>query len=105
MTISAARRSSKGGGGGHAAGGFSLLEMVIALSLVALVVSIGAISYASGRDQRSLREAAVRIEEDEATTGGWRETPWILTAPITVQVSLASMASTSVDQASTNAGR
>ncbi|NNC89832.1 MAG: hypothetical protein HKN82_15350 [Akkermansiaceae bacterium] len=35
---------------------------MIALSLVVLIVSIGAISYSSGRDERSLREAAVRIE-------------------------------------------
>jgi prepilin-type N-terminal cleavage/methylation domain-containing protein len=44
------------------AAGFSLLELVIALSLVALIVSIGAISYASGKDERVLRETAVRIE-------------------------------------------
>lgn len=35
---------------------------MIALSLVALIVSIGTISYASGRDERLLRETAIRIE-------------------------------------------
>lgn len=42
--------------------GFSLIEMVLALSLVALIVGIGAISYALGRDERVLRESATKIE-------------------------------------------
>ena len=42
--------------------GFSLIEMVIALTLVVLIVGIGVVGYASGRDERVLREAAVRVE-------------------------------------------
>jgi prepilin-type N-terminal cleavage/methylation domain-containing protein len=42
--------------------GFSLIEMVLALSLVALIVGIGSIGYSNGRDERLLREATVRVE-------------------------------------------
>ena len=40
----------------------SLLELVIALSLIALLVGIGAISYASGGDERVMRQTAAQLE-------------------------------------------
>lgn len=46
---------------GHRAG-MTLLEVVIALSLVALIVGIGVVKYADGADERALRVAASKIE-------------------------------------------
>ena len=42
--------------------GFSLIEMVLALTLVMLIVGIGAIGYSNGRDERLLSEATSKIE-------------------------------------------
>lgn len=42
--------------------GFSLIEMVLALTLIALIVGIGAIGYSNGRDERVLRKAASKVE-------------------------------------------
>ncbi len=40
----------------------SLLEMMIALVLIGVLVGIGAISYASGEEERQLRKTASQIE-------------------------------------------
>ena len=42
--------------------GFSLIEMVIALSLVVLVISIGAISFKGSETERIMSEASINIE-------------------------------------------
>lgn len=46
----------------HGVGGFSLVELVIALILVALVVSIGAISFKGSETERIMNETAIQIE-------------------------------------------
>lgn len=63
MMTSAAKSSNKQTNGlGGLRAGMTLLEVVIALSLVALIVGIGAIKYADGADERALRDAATKIE-------------------------------------------
>ena len=42
--------------------GFSLIEMVIALTLVVLVITIGAISFKGSENERIMTEASARLE-------------------------------------------
>jgi prepilin-type N-terminal cleavage/methylation domain-containing protein len=49
-------------GGPGPRAGMTLLEVVIALSLVALIVGIGAVKYADGAEERALRTSAGKIE-------------------------------------------
>lgn len=62
MTISAVRTSSKSSGVPRHRAGMTLLEVVIAMSLLVLLLGLGAVSYASSHDERVLREATAYIE-------------------------------------------
>lgn len=60
MMISAARIPSDPASGRRA--GMTLLEVVIAMSLIVILLGLGVIKFAGGSDERELREAVARIE-------------------------------------------
>lgn len=62
MTISAVRNWSERGQRPPLRAGVTLLELVIAMSLLVLLLGIGAVSYAGGMDERALRQAAAQVE-------------------------------------------
>ena len=62
MTTSAAKSSIKANLQSRQPAGMTLLEVVVAMSLLILLMGLGAISYASGHDERVLREATSSVE-------------------------------------------
>jgi prepilin-type N-terminal cleavage/methylation domain-containing protein len=62
MMISVVRiPGSRSGRPGRSAG-FTLLEVVIAISLISILMGLGVVKFAGGSDERELREAVARIE-------------------------------------------
>ena len=62
MTTSVAKHLNKTRCISSRRAGMTLLEVVIALSLVALIVGIGVIKYADGAEERTIRNGAMKIE-------------------------------------------
>jgi len=62
MMTSVARIQSKVSGVHNSRQGMTLLEVVIAISLMALLMGLGVVKFANGADERKIRAAVTRIE-------------------------------------------
>lgn len=64
MIVAAARGESPRGRRGRllANGGFSLLEVIVALTLVTLIVGFGFVALRGGQDEQQLREQILEVE-------------------------------------------